>query len=43
MQIDVFTLFPEAFDWFRSQRHVDERARRTATRSTASTTATRRR
>jgi tRNA (guanine37-N1)-methyltransferase len=23
MQIDVFTLFPEAFDWFRSQRHVE--------------------
>ncbi len=22
MQIDVFTLFPEAFDWFRAQRHV---------------------
>ena len=22
MQIDVFTLFPEAFDWFQSQRHV---------------------
>src|SRR6201996_8487293 len=22
MQIDVFTLFPEAFDWFISQRHV---------------------
>ena len=22
MQIDVFTLFPEAFDWFESQRHV---------------------
>ena len=22
MQIDVFTLFPEAFDWFCSQRHV---------------------
>jgi tRNA (guanine37-N1)-methyltransferase len=22
MRIDVFTLFPEAFDWFRSQRHV---------------------
>ncbi|HXE44722.1 MAG TPA: tRNA (guanosine(37)-N1)-methyltransferase TrmD [Conexibacter sp.] len=22
MQIDVFTLFPEAFEWFRSQRHV---------------------
>jgi tRNA (guanine37-N1)-methyltransferase len=22
MQIDVFTLFPEAFEWFRNQRHV---------------------
>jgi tRNA (guanine37-N1)-methyltransferase len=22
MEIDVFTLFPEAFDWFRRQRHV---------------------
>ena len=22
MQIDVFTLFPDAFAWFRSQRHV---------------------
>jgi tRNA (guanine37-N1)-methyltransferase len=22
MEIDVFTLFPEAFEWFRSQRHV---------------------
>jgi tRNA (guanine37-N1)-methyltransferase len=22
MQVDVFTLFPEAFAWFRSQRHV---------------------
>jgi tRNA (guanine37-N1)-methyltransferase len=22
MQLDVFTLFPEAFEWFRSQRHV---------------------
>ncbi len=22
MQIDICTLFPEAFDWFRSQRHV---------------------
>jgi len=22
MEIDVFTLFPSAFDWFRSQRHV---------------------
>jgi tRNA (guanine37-N1)-methyltransferase len=22
MRIDVFTLFPDAFDWFRSQRHV---------------------
>jgi tRNA (guanine37-N1)-methyltransferase len=23
MQLDVFTLFPEAFAWFRSQRHVE--------------------
>lgn len=23
MEIDVFTLFPEAFDWFRTQRHVE--------------------
>ena len=22
MQIDVFTLFPHWFDWFRTQRHV---------------------
>lgn len=22
MQIDVFTLFPESFDWFKGQRHV---------------------
>ena len=22
MQVDVFTLFPEAFDWFATQRHV---------------------
>ena len=22
MEIDVFTLFPEAFEWFESQRHV---------------------
>src|SRR5579875_2139743 len=22
MEIDVFTLFPEAFDWFSRQRHV---------------------
>jgi tRNA (guanine37-N1)-methyltransferase len=22
MRLDVFTLFPEAFDWFRGQRHV---------------------
>ena len=26
MQIDVFTLFPEAFAWFRSQRHVENAA-----------------
>ena len=23
MKIDIVTLFPEAFDWFRSQRHVE--------------------
>jgi tRNA (guanine37-N1)-methyltransferase len=22
MRLDIFTLFPEAFDWFRAQRHV---------------------
>lgn len=22
MEIDIFTLFPEAFEWFRSQRHI---------------------
>ncbi len=33
MQIDVFTLFPDAFDWFRSQRHVDQRDGRAATSS----------
>ena len=27
MRLDIFTLFPEAFDWFRSQRPVAERAR----------------
>lgn len=27
MQIDVFTLFPDAFAWFSSQRHVDNAAR----------------
>jgi tRNA (guanine37-N1)-methyltransferase len=26
MKIDVFTLFPESFDWFRSQRHVGNMA-----------------
>jgi tRNA (guanine37-N1)-methyltransferase len=26
MEIDVFTLFPEAFDWFRTQRHVENAA-----------------
>ncbi|HEV2923817.1 MAG TPA: tRNA (guanosine(37)-N1)-methyltransferase TrmD [Solirubrobacteraceae bacterium] len=26
MKIDVFTLFPESFDWFRSQRHVSNAA-----------------
>ena len=27
MQIDVFTLFPEAFSWFESQRHVSNAVR----------------
>jgi tRNA (guanine37-N1)-methyltransferase len=27
MKIDVFTLFPESFDWFRSQRHVTNATR----------------
>ncbi len=26
-RLDVFTLFPHAFDWFRSQRHVDNAER----------------
>ena len=26
MSIDVFTLFPQWFEWFRAQRHVRERA-----------------
>jgi len=26
-RLDVFTLFPEAFDWFRSQRHVQNAER----------------
>src|SRR5436190_12041382 len=28
MDIDVFTLFPEAFDWFAGQRHVRNAAER---------------
>jgi tRNA (guanine37-N1)-methyltransferase len=27
MQIDVFTLFPQWFEWFRTQRHVENAAR----------------
>ena len=27
MQLDVFTLFPHWFDWFRTQRHVENAAR----------------
>jgi tRNA (guanine37-N1)-methyltransferase len=27
MRLDIFTLFPEAFDWFRSQRHVQNAER----------------
>jgi tRNA (guanine37-N1)-methyltransferase len=26
-RLDIFTLFPEAFDWFRGQRHVQNAAR----------------
>ena len=40
LRIDVFTLFPEAFDWFRGQRHVAQRARRAAASCGSSTTAT---
>ena len=42
MQIDVFTLFPEWFDWFRTQRHVAN-ALAPGTSCAASTTATTRR
>src|ERR671933_1640775 len=28
MQIDVFTLFPEAFEWFERQRHIQNAVRR---------------
>ena len=43
VEIDVFTLFPEAFDWFRAPapRHQRDRARAPA--ATSSTTATTRR
>src|SRR5947209_3219653 len=27
MELDVFTLFPESFEWFRGQRHVDNALR----------------
>ena len=27
MRLDIFTLFPEAFDWFRAQRHVQNAER----------------
>ena len=27
MKLDVFTLFPEAFDWFRTQRSVQNAVR----------------
>ncbi len=43
MQIDVVTLFPEWFDWFRSQRHVAQRARPTGTSCARSTRASTRR
>ena len=43
MQIDVFTLFPEAFDWFSGQRHVANALAQGHELSLRRTTATRRR
>ena len=43
MEIDVFTLFPEAFDWFERQRHVTNALRQGHRARPASTTATTRR
>ncbi len=40
MKLDIFTLFPEAFEWFRTQRSVENAVRR-AMRCGCSTTATR--
>ena len=43
MEIDVFTLFPEAFDWFAGQRHVaNALAARPRARATSTTATTRR-
>ena len=43
MRIDIFTLFPEWFEWFVAQRHVAQRASSAAPSCGSSTTATRRR
>ena len=43
MEIDVFTLFPEAFAWFEGQRHVANALGHGAPARATSTTATTRR
>ena len=43
VQIDVFTLFPQWFDWFRAQRHVANALALGHRAASASTTATTRR
>ena len=43
MRFDVFTLFPEAFDWYLGQVHVARAPSSSATSSTSGTTATTRR
>ena len=43
MKLDIFTLFPEAFDWFRSQRSVQNALARGQRAAASSTTARRRR
>ena len=43
MQIDVFTLFPHWFDWFRTQRHVANAIAQRARGSKPSTRGPRRR
>ena len=43
LKLDVFTLFPEDFDWFQRQRHVSNALARGQRAAASSTTATRRR